>query len=427
MQNKKVSLGLTAIWAIFAVALLMTDTPATAQERVLYSFNPSAGDGSDPVAGLTFDTAGNLYGATNTGGAYGYGTVFELSPVSGGGWTEKLLYSFNQDGTDGISPQGTLIFDSAGNLYGTTYMGGPHGTSGGSVFELSPVAGGSWTEKILHQFGNPGDGINPQSSLIFDAAGNLYSTTLAGGAYSTNGGTVFELSPTAGGGWTEKVLHSFGKGNDGQFPSGSLIFDASGDLYGMANAGGVDGDGTLFELTPQAGGAWSEKILHTFSPLHGGEGGLQPVGNLFFDAFGNLYGATNIGGVCSNCFDAAGTVFEFSPAAGGGLNEKVLHTFNPNTADGSYPASGLIFDAAGNLYGTTPGGGRHATTLTGGTVFELKPGSSGWTEKILHNFGQGNDGSIPWAALILDSAGNLYGTTLQGGAHGGGTVFEITP
>jgi uncharacterized repeat protein (TIGR03803 family) len=429
MPNKKCSVAFTAILAIFTATLFMPTTRADAQEKVLHSFNPSAGDGSTPVGGLIFDAAGSLYGTTDKGGAYGYGSVFELSPASGGGWTEKLLHSFNQDGTDGIFPQSTLILDAAGNLYGTTYMGGVNGTSGGTVFELSPGAGGTWTEKILHQFGNPGDGVNPQSGLISDAGGNLYGTTLDGGVFSVFGGTVFELSPATGGGWTEKVLHSFGKGKDGQYPSGSLIFDASGNLYGLANQGGADTYyGTVFELTPLAGGAWVEKILHSFNVLHQGEGGQNPVGGLIFDAAGNLYGMTDLGGVCSNCFSAGGTAFKFSPSVSGGWDEKILHTFNPYTADGSYPVSGLIIDPSGNLYGTTPAGGSHATTLTGGTVFELKPqAGGGWAEKILHNFGKGTDGGIPFSGLIFDAAGNLYGTTQQGGAYGYGTVFEITP
>src|ERR1019366_934096 len=210
--------------------------------KVLYSFIHNGTDGGFPQAGLIFDAAGNLYGTTSEGGTSsscsgGCGTVFELTPTAGGGWTEKVLHNFNSNGTDGANPYAGLIFDAAGNLYGTTTVGGTYYY--GTVFELTPTAGGGWTEKVLHSFNYNGtDGNNPQASLTIDAAGNLYGTTSGGGTYGNYKGTVFELTPAAGGDWTETVLHNF-VGPDGAAPLAGLIFDAAGNLYGTTSGGGT--------------------------------------------------------------------------------------------------------------------------------------------------------------------------------------------
>src|SRR5664280_3872238 len=310
----------------------------------------------------------SLYGTTLEGGTYYSGTVFELTPAAGGGWTEKVLHNFNENGTDGALPRAPLIFDAAGNLYGTTEYGGTYYDSDlGTVFELTPAAGGGWTEKVLHNFGIGRDGTDPLAGLIFDAAGNLYGTTEYGGTYyDSDLGTVFELTPAAGGGWTEKVLHNFVIGRDGTDPLAGLIFDAAGNLYGTTEYAGNYGAGTVFELTPTAGGGWTEKVLHNFN----GTDGEFPYSSLIFDGAGNLYGTTSAGGTYSSCLSGyyCGTVFELTPAAGGGWTETVLHSFG-NGTDGYSPSAGLIFDAAGNLYGTTPHGG----TYEGGTVFEVTP------------------------------------------------------
>jgi uncharacterized repeat protein (TIGR03803 family) len=430
MQGKTLSIGLRAVLAIIAATLFVTSTWAAAQERVLLNFNGQ--DGRLPQAGLIFDAAGNLYGTTEGGGtgsncgAFGCGTVFELTPAAGGGWTETVLYSFGGS-PDGADPLAGLIFDAAGNLYGTTGAGGTYDY--GTVFELTPAAGGGWTETVLHNFNyNVTDGYYPYAGLILDAAGNLYGTTSQGGTYGYGWGTVFELTPAAGGGWTEKVLHSFPdyNGTDGTSPYAGLIFDAAGNLYGTTSQGGTYiFRGTVFELTPAAGGGWTETVLHSFG---NGADADSPQAGLIFDAAGNLYGTTVEGGTGSNCIFGCGTVFELTPAAGGGWTEKVLYSFNANGTDGYYPYAGLIFDAAGNLYGTT----RYGGTSSGcapygcGTVFELTPAAGGtWTETVLHNFGNGTDGATPLAGLIFDAAGNLYGTTSSGGTYGYGTVFEL--
>ena len=363
----------------------------------------------------------------------GCGTVFELSPKQGGGWVETILHNFVDDGVDGTAPQAGLILDAAGNLYGITTYGGSgnsfscaYNPGCGTVFELSPVAGGGWTEKILHNFTQDGvDGIIPETSLIFDAAGNLYGVTDDGGA-NFYYGTVFELSPHAGGEWTETILHSFNNnGADGYYPQG-VILDASGNLYGTTYNGGANTEGTVFELTPAAGGGWTETILNSFGKT--GFDGYNPYAGLIFDAAGNLYGTTNYGGG-GRTNSGGGTIFKLTPAIGGGWTETILHSFEHSATSGDFLRGALIFDASGNLYSTTELGG-HSTLCSGGcgTVFKLSPGADGiWTETLLNSFARGKDGQYPTAGVIFDAAGNLYGTTSAGGLYGDGTVFEITP
>jgi len=398
---------------MLAIATLMTATQAHAQtETVLHSFGAEKKDGQRPFTGLTADASGNLYGTTFYGGAHGYGTAFKLTPAAGGAWTETVMHTFNHDGRDGIYPEGNLILDSAGNVYGTASAGGTHGY--GSVFELSARAGGGWTEKTLHNFNVLPDGQNPSAGVVFDAAGNIYGTTAYGGVHGVNGGTVFELTPNATGGWTEKSLYSFlYGGTDGYYVGSGVILDTLGNIYGTTTNGGLYGDGIVFELTPKAGGSSTETILHNFN----GTDGWSPSAGLILDASGNLYGSTEVGGA-----NHAGVVFELSRAAGGGWSETLLHTFSDGT-DGFGPDSNLIFDSPGNLYGTTGGGGAYGL----GIAFELTPSASGaWTESILHTFGIFGDGSGP-VGLVFNANGNLYGTTEIGGVHGLGTVFEVTP
>jgi uncharacterized repeat protein (TIGR03803 family) len=423
MRGNRYSMGLKVALAIFTVALFVKSTWAADHETVLYSFQHRySTDGAYPYTGVIVDAAGNLYGTTVSGGVadqalHQYGTVFELSPSGGGGWTEKLLHTFGK-GADGQYPSTALIFDAAGNLYGCTSAGGMYGY--GTVFELSPNPGGGWTEAVLYNFPNETNG-SPSGNLIFDDVGNLYG--LAGG--------VFELSPNAGGSWTETVLYNFGNGADGQYPTG-LMMSRSGNLYGTTFEGGIynncyDGTacGTVFELSPDGRGGWTEAVLHSFG---NGTDGQSPFAGLIMDGAGNLYGTTNAGGIYNNCnygpITSCGTAFELSPQLGGGWTETVLHNFG-NGTDGQNPESALSSDTAGNLYGTTQDGGLYGN----GTVFELSPNpGGGWTETVLHSFnGNGMDGDFPYSAgVIVDTAGNLYGTTVIAGSHGTGAVFEIT-
>jgi uncharacterized repeat protein (TIGR03803 family) len=360
-------------------------------------------------------------------------TVALLATSAWGAPREKVLWNFCPvyGCKDGEAPYGGgMIFDASGNLYGVTYDGGAF--EDGVVFELIPSADGKWTEKVLHSFtGYDGDG--PFGPLIFDAAGNLYGTTVAGGAYFD--GVAFQLTPDAGGAWTEKVLHNFGfsKGDKGFFPWAGLALDAAGNLYGTTSSGGAyEGScggyacGVVFQLKRGSNGQWTEKVLHSFQ--HNGKDGFDAddVG-VTIDASGNLYGTTQAGGApgtgCGGY--GCGTIFELTPGANGKWTEKVLHSFNGK--DGANPDATLILDSAGNLYGTTTSGG--AVGCDGnsgcGTVFELMPGANGkWTEKVLRSFFRPRE---PLGGVIFDAAGNLYGTTLDGGRYCCGTVFELSP
>jgi uncharacterized repeat protein (TIGR03803 family) len=406
-------------------------TPASGggwTESVLYSFT-GAGDGSNPSASLVFDAAGNLYSTATYGGSLGQGVVFELTPSSMGAWMQKVLYAF-AGGTDGYYPGAPLIFDAAGNLYSTTYRGG--GTySCGTVFELKANGNGNWTETVLHSFGSaPGDGAYPKSGLLFDQAGNLYGATGYGGStdcYSSSGqGVVFQLAPGSSGQWTESILHTFSGASDGGIPGASPIFDHAGDLYGTTQYGGPANLGAVFKLSPRGGGHWKQSTVYWFS---GGDG-IEPQASLLSDSSGNLYGTTAFGGLYQQ-----GAVFKLTPNSKGGWTSNLIHSFNGK--DGAYPSAPLIFDSAGNLYGTTSGGGANSCSIPGsgcGVVFELAPSSGGkWTESVLYSFKGIADGQWPAAGLVF-SKGNLFGTTFAGGGNGTGcmyfgcgVVFELTP
>jgi uncharacterized repeat protein (TIGR03803 family) len=410
-----------------AAAMLTAGSFATAQtETTLHSFNiktPSVG-GTNPEAALIMDSAGNLYGTTYGGGTgggndlecstlSGCGTVFELKHTSNG-WKEVVLHNFG-NGHDGFNPLASLVFDSAGNLYGTTEFGGTATCGCGTAFELMPQASGTWVEKLLYSFRDNHSAAYPFSSLVFDADGDIYGTT-TGGAFGY--GTAYQLKPGSSGSWTEKVLHSFSQANDDATePSGALIADSHGNLYGTTVSGGSAANaGTVFQFTPEPGGRFAYKILWAFEGFPEAAG---PFAGLVADVAGNLYGTTYQGGIFND-----GTVFELSPTASGKWTEKILHSFDGS--DGTNPLYyPLVIDAAGNLYGTTYLGG----TNDMGVAFKLTLGSGGgWTESVLHNFGSGpQDGQMPYGGLILGSSGTLYGTTFQGGAEGGGTVFQITP
>jgi uncharacterized repeat protein (TIGR03803 family) len=325
---------------------------------------------------LIFDASGNLYGTTDGGGSGGYGTVFELSPQSGGSWFETVLHSFTGK-TDGAEPIAGVILDTTGNLYGTTWAGGSGACDNGNVkgcgtvFDLSPQSGGGWSEQVLYSFRSKGnDGNNPYSSLIFDSAGNLYGTTSDGGSDKCKYGcgTVFELSPQQGSGWSETVLHHFqGSGSDGEAPYGSLTLNKEGHLFGTTCLGGALLHGSIFELSPKSGGGWHETMLHSFR-LDGD--GRFPYAGLILDKSGNLFGTTSTGG-SGNCGNnGCGTISRIARQSGGRWAENVLYSFNPKgQPSGSFPLAGLALDANGNFYGTTSGGNEY----TSGTVFELSP------------------------------------------------------
>jgi uncharacterized repeat protein (TIGR03803 family) len=351
----------TALLLILITMLLGVGAGAQNKYKTLYKFTGGA-DGNSPRASLVRDQAGNLYGTTEFGGDHKVGTVFKLTPNSDGSWTESVLYSFCSLATctDGGSPTGGVIFDPSGNLYGTTQDGGNNDK--GTVYELTP-ANGTWTEKVLHSFCSDttcSDGDEPDAGVIFDASGSLYGTTLYGGKEAW--GDVFKLTPS-GGTWTISVLHTFTGGNDGGVPAGGLVMDRAGNLYGMSAFGGLYRHGTVFNLS-QATGKWKGAVLHNFA---NGDGA-QPLGGVTLDSSGNIYGMTPVGGDLNRCNrTGCGVVFKLAPKSKGGWTEAVLHRFLDHP--GALPVAELIFDSAGNSYGTTFGD----QVKTFGSVFEITP------------------------------------------------------
>jgi uncharacterized repeat protein (TIGR03803 family) len=390
----------------------------------------SGTDGQTPTAPVT---VGNnvLYGTTTFGGPGGFGNVFSLTPPAtrGGAWTEAVLHAF--DGHDGFALFGSVVIGADGVLYGTTYLLGP--SKWGTVFSLTPPAspGGSWTEATLHAFSGTqsasSDGGSPQAPVTIGGGGVLYGTTTYGGAYGA--GTVFALTPpaTAGGAWTEAILHSFGGAGDGTEPIAGLVIGSGKVLYGTTFNGGASGAGTVFALTPpaDAGGSWTEKVLFSFSG--GADGGTPYYGSLTMGSGGVLYGTTQGGGA-----NDTGTVFSLTPPAteGGDWKQAVLYSF---TYDGAKsPLGGLAIDSSGDLFGTANTGG--GTEDAAGAVFRLAPPASpggDWQYTVLHNFTFGaTQGQAPYAGVVFGSRGVLFGTTSgldPGGTPNSGTVFALTP
>jgi uncharacterized repeat protein (TIGR03803 family) len=448
------------LWLLILLLALAPLSSAEWNEKVLHSFQ-GGNDGSFPGGGVVFDQQGNLYGVTQAGGPPSCapignycGTVYELSPsAKGGPWTKTLLYMFKgKRYNDGEAPDG-LIIDQAGNLYGVTAYGGTGGcvlvgvpAGCGTVYELSPPQskGGKWTYAVLYSFKGGKDGYLPGGNLVFDSAGNLYGTTDFGGGKGTTCnpyyqycGTVFKLSPpkTKGGAWTEKVLHSFAGGTDGANPNGGLVLDSKGAVYGATNIGGFNcphmsnqGCGTVFKLGALAknDGVWREDILYRFKGFP--NDGKLPNGGLILDA-GSIYGTTGGGGASSG----DGTVFELTPAADGRWVEAIVHTFlDAGDPNGAFPMAGLKVDSNGGFLGTASGGGSNGA----GTIFRARPpmqkGGS-WEVSVMYPFSGSPDGAYPAADLVVHGAvGHIFGTTQQGGTSGScqggcGTVFEGWP
>jgi uncharacterized repeat protein (TIGR03803 family) len=377
----------------------------TSHFSILYTFKDGA-DGAAPNGGLVRDTSGRLYGTTVTGGGSAYtGVVFDVDQKG----NENVLHTFN--GFDGQTPEAGVVRDAAGNIYGTTLNGGS--SDNGVVFKVD--TGGN--ETVLHSFGGS-DGLNPQSSLVRDAAGNLYGTTQIGGSFGD--GVVFKVDASG----NETVLHSF-DGTDGNYPVAGVIRDSAGNLYGTTIFGGNSGCnmgcGVVFELHPNG----TETLLHSFA----GMDGQWPEAGLVQDSAGNLYGTTFNGGA-SSCFDGCGVVFKLDQRG----KESIVHRFYrcvtcaSSIRDGINPVGSLVRDANGNLYGTTLSGGGDSSVCSStgcGIVFEI---NSGGTESVLHSF-NGTDGSAPVGALVRDSAGNIFGATAAGGSsscvYGCGLIFKI--
>jgi len=421
----EMSLQQIYVAALLVLVIGLSGMLASAQTfSVLHSFTGGP-DGAHPLAGVTMDGAGNLYGTASLGG-FGSGAVFELAR-RGSGWVVNPLYQF-RGMPDGFFPEAGVTIAPDGTLYGTTFYGGNAGygcaqggpVQCGTVFQLRPPATACktalcpWAETQIYEFNNYPSLFWPNfGDLILDRAGNLYGVANQGGSGRTEAGGVFRLAPSDGG-WTETNIYEFQGTNDGGQPLGGVTFDSAGNLFGTTFGFGGLGNipyGSVYELMP-AGSGWTESTLYLFQ---NGQDGAFPKANVIVDALGNLYGTTSYGGLGNG-----GTVFELAHTQSGWVFN-ILYSLVGPIGRGSF--SPLLMDAAGNLYGTTVGGG----AFQQGSVFKLTYSQGGWTYNDLHDFTAGSDGRAPYGALIVDASGNLYGTAGWGGSNGNGVVWEITP
>jgi uncharacterized repeat protein (TIGR03803 family) len=403
MKRKK-SLAILGGSFLIVIAILLSVSNVWAVEyKVLHRFSAKHQDGEVPDGTVIVDAAGNLYGTTANGGSHGLGTIFKVTPNPDGSWTESIIYNFT--GPDGTHPAAGLIMDHEGSFYGTAHNGGAY--DGGTVYKLNHNPDDTWTQTVLLSFSGPYHGSLPYAGVIFGPDGSLYGTTSFGGNY--NGGSVFSLTPQPDGSWSCSVLHYFGGNQDGWGSDAGVVFDNAGNLYGTTAYGGPGGEGIVFKLTPQPEERWRESRIHNFK----GRDGVTPYGGLIFDRAGNLYGTTAYGGAHDQ-----GTVFKLTPHPDGSWTRSKVHVFNGK--DGAQPWIDLTIDAAGNLYGTTVQGGEHNS----GTVFKLtQQPDSHWKLTRLHVFKEPHS---LFTGVTLDAAGNLYGATNRGG-KGSGIVYRITP
>jgi uncharacterized repeat protein (TIGR03803 family) len=394
--------GLTAIPA--------ADVRAGGTTEVIYSFAGDE-DGEYTDTDLIIDGAGNLYGTSVQGGDFGGGTVFQLAPT-GNTWVHTVLYSFT-GGPDGGEPYKGVTLDSEGNLYGTAVTGGSGSCEGGCgvAYKLTDT-GGTWTQTVIHAFTGGDDGSGPGAGLTIDNRGNLYGMTPTGGAFGL--GVIYQLHPDQSGNYTLKVIHTFTVGKDGATGSAGRLLLRGGHLYGVATTGGAHGQGVAFELTPTPNGKWQLKPIYSFK---GQPDAGFPYGALTVDASGNLYGTTYYDGA-----NDLGAVYQLAPKPTGEWKEKVLYSFQGGN-DGNSSIGSLVFDAAGNLYGTTSEGGSGS-----GTIFRLSRNGDGtWTERVAHRFQGPPDGAFAYNGMVADGAGNFYGATVHGGANDEGAIYKFVP
>lgn len=434
-------------WLSCAAVLSLSMTlpaPASCQtETILYNF-ASGTDITEPYYGLAFDSSGNLYGSSFSGGADAKGGVFQLSP-NGTGWSESVLHSFAGGHSDGTLPNAEPVVDTAGNVYATTFDGGNTAACLGGcgvVIKLTQTSPGVWTESLVYVFAGhsqTSDGAHPLA-IALNQSGYPLGVTFTGG--TSNAGTFYQIVPGSKGGFIEQQLYDFAN-SDISAPTGGLAMDSAGNLYGTSLGGGAHNLGAVFELSPAGNGVWTETTIYSFATDGANGGSPYPNPNLAIDSQGNLYGTCRDGGVqrlkCGTV--GCGFVFKLAKSQNGTWQEQTIWKFHAGN-DGNTPWDGVVLDGAGNVYGTTIyGGGRgngncNAGTniLFCGTVYELTPQPDGsYAETILHRFASVPDGAEPIARLVLDTAGNLYGTTNRGGdascgfGYGCGTVFKITP
>jgi uncharacterized repeat protein (TIGR03803 family) len=357
-----------------------------------------------------------MYGTTVLGGTGSTGTVFALTRHNGQ-WRHSILYSFT-GGVDGGQPYGGVTLDADGNVFGATVVGGTGGSCPedgcGVVYELSKSDGGRWKETVIHDF-DGADGSGPGAGLTLGPKGDLFGMTPTGGAHGF--GVIYRLHRKSDGSWRFSVIHDFTGGADGNGGSaGRLLPDASGNLFGVATAGGANGSGVAFKLAQRKPGAWKLTPLYAFK---GQPDAGFPYGALSFGPDGALYGTSYYDGE----FDA-GSVYRLAPA-GGRWTEQVLYSFTGD-ADGGGSISNVLFDQAGNLYGTTSEGGD--PTCGCGVIFELSPNQDGtWTESTVHRFTGAPDGAFAYNGMVSGPNGAFFGATVHGGDDDEGAVYRFTP
>ena len=399
----------------FLIAALLLATTAWASHsapastaQLIYSFTGGAG-GEYTDTELVADSAGNLYGTSVQGGAYGSGTVFEVTSEG----AHTVLYSFT-GGSDGGEPYKGVTLDAQGNLYGTAVTGGGGSCEGGCgvVFKLTNN-GGTWTQTVIHTF-QGSDGSGPGSPVAIDPRGNIYGTTPTGGTAGL--GVVYQLKPNSTGGWIFHVIHTFTGGLDGAGGSASrFLIDAAGNLFGVCTTGGANNFGNVYEISPLQG-KWKFSTLYSFKDQ---PDGALPYGGVVSDKAGNLYGTTYYAGTHD-----MGTVYKLAHGHGA-WTETVLYNFKGGS-DGSSPISTLVADSSGNFYGTTSAGG--ATSCSCGVIFKMAPGTSGkWIESVEFSFPGSPQLGTAYNGIVRDSAGNFYGATVSGGSTNNGAIYQFIP
>jgi uncharacterized repeat protein (TIGR03803 family) len=413
MRSTRFAHPVSRVLSVLAVMAALMGTVSAGPPQVIHSFGEEGGE--YPDTDLVMDGAGNIYGTTVTGGDIGSGTVFQLTP-SGDGWTHTVLHSFTS-GADGGQPYKGVTLDPQGNIYGTTVVGGTGGACPedgcGVIYKLTN-SGGTWTHSVLYNFTGGDDGYGPGAGLTRDPRGNLYGMTPTGGAYGL--GVIYQLRPQPGGDWKLSVIHAFTGGNDGGAGSAGRLLLRGGRFYGVATVGGEHGKGIAFELSRSSTGSWRLKTIYAFK---GQPDAGFPYGAVAFDTAGNLYGTTYYDGEYNY-----GAVYQLSPTPSGEWKERVLYSFTGGS-DGAGSISNVVFDAAGNFYGTTSEGGGGCGC---GTIFKLAPGDDGqWTASTAHRFQGPPDGAFPYNGMVGDSQGNFYGATVHGGDDNDGTVYKFTP